>query len=179
MSLWAFGFEAIDNGRGEIKTELQAPVISFSDTRSGFPLFLPMWDNTYPYQPMGKIKMKQPLTGHFSICDVILKLKWRHHVASKWIQDFLEAFFMFFQYKMQYLVVSRKKNPLFMWGWDRKIHPSRPPFVITWQAASWCQTVILGTDFPIPPSHSWWILIIYTVFKRRYRILKQNMCTVD
>ena len=25
--VWAFGFEAIDNDRGEIKTELQAPVV--------------------------------------------------------------------------------------------------------------------------------------------------------
>ena len=39
------------------------------------------------------------------------------------IQDFLEAFFMFFPYKMGYLVVSKKKNPLFVWGWDRKSVP--------------------------------------------------------
>ena len=34
---------------------------------------------------------------------------------------------MFFQYKMRYLVVSKKKNPLFMWGWDRKIRPLWSP----------------------------------------------------
>ena len=45
-----------------------------------------------------------------------------------------------------------------MWGWDRKICPSWSPFVITRQA-SWCQTVILWTDFSIPPSYSWWALI--------------------
>ena len=33
------------------------------------------------------------------------------YVAPQRIQDFLEAFFMFFQYKMMYLVVSKKKNP--------------------------------------------------------------------
>ena len=55
---------------------------------------------------------------------------------------------------MRYLVVSKKKNPLFVWGWDRKIRPSWSPFVIT-QHASWCQSVILGTDFSIPPLHSW------------------------
>ena len=73
---------------------------------------------------------------------------------------FLEIFFMFFQYIMRYLVVSKKKNPLFVWGWDRNICPSWSLFVITRQA-SWCQLVILWTDFSIPPSHSWWILIIY------------------
>ena len=85
-------------------------------------------------------------------------LKWRHHVASQRIQDFLEVLYTFFQYKMRYLVVSKKKNPLFMWEWDRKFCPSRSPFVITRQA-SWCQWMILGTDFSILPSHSWWILI--------------------
>ena len=55
------------------------------------------------------------------ICDVphqlrilVVVLKLHHHVASKHIQDFLEVFFMFFQYKMMYLVVSKEKNPLFV-----------------------------------------------------------------
>ena len=39
-------------------------------------------------------------------------------------------------------------------GEDRKIRPSGSPYVITRQA-SWCQTVILGTDFSILPPHSW------------------------
>ena len=30
--------------------------------------------------------------------------------------------------------------------------------------ASWCQTVILGTDFSILPSHSWWIPILLWCF---------------
>ena len=30
-------------------------------------------------------------------------------------------------------MVSMKKNPLFVLGWDRKICTSRSPFVITWQ----------------------------------------------
>ena len=46
-----------------------------------------------------------------------------------------------------------------MWGWDRKIRSSRSPFAITRQA-SWCQSVILGTDFSIPLSPSWWILTV-------------------
>ena len=49
-------------------------------------------------------------------------------------------------------MVSKKNNPLFVWGWGRKIRLSRSP-------ASWCQSVILGTDFSIPPSHSWSFLI--------------------
>ena len=46
-----------------------------------------------------------------------------------------------------------------MWEWYRKIRPSRSPIVITRQA-SWCQSVIIGTDFSTPSSHSWWILIL-------------------
>ena len=73
---------------------------------------------------------------------VIYCEKWNFtfwNVAFQRIQDFLEVFFMFFQYKMRYLVVGKKKNPLFLWGWDRKIRPSQSQFVITRQA-SWCQT---------------------------------------
>ena len=42
--------------------------------------------------------------------DAILMLKLRYHVTSQRIQDFLEAFFMFFQYKIWYLVVSKKES---------------------------------------------------------------------
>ena len=52
--------------------------------------------------------------------------------------------------KMRYLVVSKKNNTLVVLGWDRKISSSWSPFVIT-QQASWCQSVILLTDFFIPP----------------------------
>ena len=48
-------------------------------------------------------------------------------------------------------MVNKKKNSLFVLGWDRKIHPSGSAFVITWQASRH-QTVILRTDFSIPPS---------------------------
>ena len=40
-------------------------------------------------------------------------------------------------------MVSKKNNPLFVWGSDRRVHPLGSLFVVTWQA-SWCQTVILG-----------------------------------
>ena len=43
---------------------------------------------------------------------------------------------VFFQYKMRYLVVNKKKNPLFVWGWDSKICPLWSLFVITRQASS-------------------------------------------
>ena len=118
---------------------------------------------THPYQPMGKIKKRtaarRPHAGRKSFHDATIMLKWRHHIACQRILDFLEVFFMFFLYNMRYLVVSKNKNLLFVWGWDRKIHPSWSPFAITRQAL-WCQSVILGTDFSIPLSHSWWILII-------------------
>ena len=89
----------------------------------------PMMDSiylTYPYQPMGTIRNKQSHVGctlvALPIC-VIVKLKLCQHVASQRIQDFLEVFFMIFQLKMRYLVVGKKKDSLFVWGWDRKIHP--------------------------------------------------------
>ena len=75
---------------------------------------------------------------------------WHHCNVKIMSQDFLEVFFMFFQYKIRYFVVSKKMNPLFVWGWDRKIRPSWSPFVITRQA-SWCQLVILRTDFSTSP----------------------------
>ena len=68
---------------------------------------------------------------------------------------FYESLFhvFFFHNKMRYLVVSMKKNPLFVWGLDRKIkiYPSHSPFVITRQA-TWYKLVILGMDFSMPTS---------------------------
>ena len=54
-----------------------------------------------------RIAAGQPQAGRTSICDVIVS-------HSQRIQDFLEAFFMFSKYKMLYLVVSKKENPLFV-----------------------------------------------------------------
>ena len=71
-----------------------------------------------------------------------------YHVASQRTRELLRAFF---NMKIQYLIVSKKNNPLVVWGWDRKPRPSASPFVMTRQASE-CQTVILGRDFPIPPS---------------------------
>ena len=42
------------------------------------------------------------------------------------------------------------KYILIVWGWNRKFRASRTPFVITRQA-SWCQTVIIGTEFSTLP----------------------------
>ena len=90
-------------------------------------------------------------------------LKWRHNVLYMWhlsvFRSSWKPLFIVFLYKIRHLVVSKRKNLLFVWGWYRKICPSRSPFVIT-QQASWCQSVILVTDFSIPPSHSWWIFIL-------------------
>ena len=106
---------------------------------------------------MGKIKKRTavllPNAGPASICDIIVMLKWRHHVASK-------PYSCFF---FNLMVSKKKKNPFFVWWLDRKIYPFQLPIVITLQA-SWCQLVILRTDFSIPPSHSWWILIIACAF---------------
>ena len=68
-------------------------------------------------------------------------VKWHHcyvkvtsscHAASQRIQELLGAFF---KHKMRYLMVSKKKDPLFVWEWDRKISPSRSLFGITRQAS--------------------------------------------
>ena len=69
---------------------------------------------------MGKIKIRtadlQPYTGCTSIRDVIVMLKWCHHVASIHLYQyssvfriFLKTFSCFFQYKMRYLVMSKKQ----------------------------------------------------------------------
>ena len=65
-----------------------------------------------------------PHVGRTSVRDVLWIMKWRHHIAYECIHDFLEVFLMFFQFKMRYLVVNKKKNPLFVWGWDKKIYPA-------------------------------------------------------
>ena len=82
--------------------------------------------------------------------------------------------FHVFQYKMRFFVMSKKRNALFVWGWDRKIHLSWSLFVNTRQA-SWCQSVILKTDFFIQPSQSWWILIIcvYTCCPENLKVMKK------
>ena len=64
----------------------------------------------YLYQPMGKIINEQLHVGRTSIGDVIVMFKLCHHVASQRIQDFLQVFFMFVQYKMKYLVVNKEKT---------------------------------------------------------------------
>ena len=132
----------------------------FSQTRSGFPLFSPMWDisiaNT---RSSSRERLKtNSLTSAARWPHVF---PWRHCNYKMTSPCRISAysgfsrslFSMSFRYEIRYLVVGKKKNPLFVWGSDRKIRPSRSPFVIIRQA-SWCQSVILGTDFSIPPSHS-------------------------
>ena len=117
------------------------------------------WDFPVPTEHIPLQFCEKDKKNGMSISDVIEMLKRRRLDASQHIQDFLDAFSCccFFSKINE---VSKKNNPLFMWGWDRKICPTWSPFVIT-QQALWCQSMILGTDFSIPPSHSWWILIIY------------------
>ena len=80
-------------------------------------------------------KTKQPYFGCTLICDAILMLKLCHHVTSQPIQDFLEVFFVFFQYRMRYFCGEQEKESIIRVRWDRQIHPSRSPFVITGQAS--------------------------------------------
>ena len=75
-------------------------------------------------------------------------------------------------------MVSKKKNPLFEWGWDRKICFSASHFVISRQA-SWCQTEILVIDFSTPPSHSWWNLILCYMMGIRFTTYPGNVCMLE
>ena len=53
-----------------------------------------------------------PHAGRTSFRDVIAMIKWRHHVASQRIQDFLEAFFHVFQYKMSVFSGEQEKESI-------------------------------------------------------------------
>ena len=52
---------------------------------------------------------------------------------SRWPPLWCTIFAAFFKYKNAVFNGERKK--IFVLGWDRKISPSRSPFVITWQAS--------------------------------------------
>ena len=116
-----------------------------------------------PIPVLAKDKKQTATRWPHAIRDVIVILKWCHNVTFQRIQKFLEAFFKFSNIN-DLLSGEQEKNPLFLWGWDRKIRPLQSPIVITRQA-SWCQTAILGTDFSIPSSHSWKIFIVKPVLK--------------
>ena len=119
------------------------------------PHWTPMMDSIYPaylYQPMGKIKnARWPHVDLWRHCHVKMESPCNISVYSG-LSGSLFHVFRVFQYKMRYLVFSKKQNSLFVWGCDRKICPSRSQFVI-FRQASWCQSVILETDFSIPVSH--------------------------
>ena len=90
----------------------------FSHTRSGFLFFTHL---TYPYQPVGKIKMN----SHTLVSRRFLtSLNCLNNITISHLSVFrIQVSFMFFQYKKRYLVVSKKNNPFLVWGWLRKIRP--------------------------------------------------------
>ena len=93
-------------------------------------------------------------------CQNATLLEIKYHgsciIASQHNQELPKVYF---KTKMWNTVVSKKKDPLFVWWFDRKtICPLVSSFVIIWQV-SWCQMVILWTDFSISPSQSWWVLL--------------------
>ena len=72
-------------------------------------------------------------------------------------KDFLEFFFMFFQYKMRYIVVITKKNPLLVCGCDKQICP-------TGSLASFVMPIIAPQDrFFYPTLTLLRILIIFQI----------------
>ena len=87
---------------------------------------------TYLYQLVGKIKVEQPNAGRMSIRDVIVML---NDVIMSFLSVFriFRSFFHVFPNKIEVFSGEQEKNPLFVWGWDRKICPTWSPFVITRQ----------------------------------------------
>ena len=75
--------------------------------------------------------------------DVIVMLKWRHHVTSQRTQGLLEVYF---KIKSQW---RARKRIHYSWERDRKIRPLKSTFVITRQASR-CQAVILWDGFFYP-----------------------------
>ena len=76
---------------------------------------------TYPEPTGGKDKNRTASRRKTSdvigtLNDVIVL-----YAASQRIQELLRALFSI---KVPYLMVCKKKNPLFVWGWDRTILPS-------------------------------------------------------
>ena len=70
-----------------------------------------------------------------SICDVIVMLKLRHHVALPYSGFSGSLFHVFFSKENEVFSSEQENNPLFVRGWDRKIRPSSSPFIITAQAS--------------------------------------------
>ena len=62
---------------------------------------------------------RRPYAGRTLVFDIIVMLKWRNHVASQRVEDFLEVYPRFSN-KNEVLRGEQEKNPLFVWGCDRK-----------------------------------------------------------
>ena len=90
--------------------------------------------------------------GSMSIRVFIILLKLRHHVTTQCIQDFLEVFFMFFQYE-----ISGEQEKRIHYSCEDGIEKYVPHSSLSkpHDANGWS-----SGDFSIAPSHSWWILIV-------------------
>ena len=87
------------------------------------PHWTPMMDPIYLTYPVPTSRKDKNLTvtQHRTSVRIhcFVKLSSSCHDASQCIQELQRAPF---KHKI-YLMMSKKKNPLFMWGWDRKISP--------------------------------------------------------
>ena len=123
---------------------------------SGSGFFCPHWIylSHIPVSALGKntkqTAARWPYADPWRHCNVNIASPCRISAYSRFSGRLLQAFFNI----NEVLYSEQENNSSFVWGWDRKIRPSWSPFVITRQA-SWCQSVILVTDFSISPSHSW------------------------
>ena len=95
-----------------------------------------VWDVTYAIVKVD-VSIRLDVTKRHSNVITILS-QWLHYQASTFRNE----------------KVCKKKNLPWVWGIDRKFCPSGSQSGITRQD-SWCQTMTLGTDFSIYPSHSW------------------------
>ena len=105
-----------------------------------------------------------------------MAVKWRHCYVKAWRNHIMSHLSVFgdclepyFKHKMRYLImlmVSKKMNPLFVWGWDRKIRPSYN------RLSLFGKPQLPNGDprdgFFYPPSHSWWRLIFNSIAEQYF-----------
>ena len=97
--------------------------IPYQDFRCFYPCEIILSHIPVPGRGKKRTAARRPHAGRTSIRGVFEMFKLRFSANS----GFSGFFFHVFQYEMRYLGVSKKKNLLFVWGWDRK----KPSLAIT------------------------------------------------
>ena len=97
--------------------------------------FLPMCDNYISHAPApGKDKKTAKRWPHVDPLRHF-NAKMTSPCRNSAYSGFSGSFLKFFSNLNEvFSGEQKKKNPLFVWGWDRKIRPSQLVIFITWQA---------------------------------------------